>query len=411
MSTAPAPGPGGASIDDADRATVLFVDDEPDVLAGLRATLRRYRSRYRFRFAVGAAEAMRVLADEPVDVVISDMRMPGRSGVDLLEQVRADHPLAVRYILSGEAERELVLRAIPVAHRWLSKPCDRDELLASLADAVDHRQLLIDPEAAAAVVGAGSLPTPPALYAELQELLSDPRVSIASVARLIEGDAAISAKLFQWANSAFAAGRPVDEIEGAIVRLGLVTVSQLVLLTGVVDAMGPGDEVPGFTPDLLRRHVGLIGELAAQLAEPPQAVAARMGGLFSVTGLLLEARYLPDRLRAAYQEALTTGTGLVEVERRRHGRAHPELGAHLLALWGLPSELVLTARGAHGRPADGGRGPRSALEAVRLARLLAQQMPTASGIGEPHIDRLDDEMRAAVDVQLETLSPMEGAQP
>ena len=88
---------------------MLFVDDEPDLLAGLRSALRRQRRDYRMHFAVGGEAAIEVLEREPIDLIVSDMRMPGMNGVELLNRVKRDHPAVVRFILSGEAEEHLVV--------------------------------------------------------------------------------------------------------------------------------------------------------------------------------------------------------------------------------------------------------------------------------------------------------------
>lgn len=379
-----------------DQPVVLFVDDEEGVLAGLRTSLRRLRRSYRFHFALGAVEALTILDQEAVDVVVTDMRMPGISGVDLLHTVQARFPNVIRCVLSGEAEQELVVRAVPVAHRWLSKPCDRDQLTAALTDAVRHRALLADPTLGAAVAGAASLPTPPVLYGELMELLADRDVSISDVAALVESDAAIAVKLLQWANSAFSAGQPILDVRSAVVRVGLSAVSQLVLLAEVVHAFDPSKAVPGFEAELIGHHVGLVSELSARFSPPETAVLARVGGLFSAIGLLLEASCLPDRLQAAYTMAEESELTLIQAEHRLHGVAHPVIGGHLLSIWGLPSDLVLLAAGSHEMPRTDATMPDGPLEAVRVARLLAQQFPHASKIGSPHLDPLDGELEAAV---------------
>jgi HD-like signal output (HDOD) protein/CheY-like chemotaxis protein len=379
------------------RPAVLFVDDEPAVLAALRGTLRRLRQTYEFHFAPGADDALALMAHEPIDVVITDIRMPGTNGVELLRQIKADYPHVIRYVLSGEAEQELVVRAVPVAHRWLTKPCDRDALTDALAEAVRFQTLLSDPEIRAAVSDADALPTPPAVYGELCELLDDSEVSIAVIADLVSCDAAISAKLLQWSNSAFSGGHRCDDVHDAIVRVGLSALSQLVLLAGVFRSLDPPDAIPGWHAELLREHLGLVSALSVDLAHPSNASTARLGGLFSEIGLLLEAAYLPDRLAETFELAMSTDSTLHEAERRRFGVTYPELGGHLLSVWGLPADLVLAAAGSHRLPPSCRSVPLRAGEAVQAARLVAQRFPHAKRMAAPHLDRLDDELGAAVD--------------
>ncbi len=396
---APAPVPPSTRADDG-RPVVVFVDDERQVLEGLRASLRKLRRQYHFHFALGADEALELLAREPVDVVVTDVRMPGTNGVELLRIVRDTHPEIIRYVLSGEAEPHLVVQAIPVTHRWLTKPCLRQEMAAALAEAVRHRSVLADPALRSAVAGAPSLPTPPTIYNELVALLAVPDAPVGEIVAVIEQDPAISAKVLQWANSAFSGGAKVRDLKTAVVRIGLSPLSQLVMLAEVVRSVDSADRIPGFDPDLLQMHIGLVANLAASFAEPEASTTARLGGLFSVIGLLLEASLLPERLAGDYAEAEASDRLLAEVERGRHGVGHPELGGYLLSLWGLPSELVLLAVESHTVPTvdpDDAGGKLPADDAVRVARLVAQRFRHCRRVGAPHLDRLDPELEARLD--------------
>ncbi|HYS79444.1 MAG TPA: response regulator [Anaeromyxobacteraceae bacterium] len=153
------------------RATVLIVDDEPNILEGLRQTLRQ--SRYEVVTANGPVEALVVLQERKVDVVISDHLMPGMTGIELLGLVHDRQPDAVRIMLSGHADAETVIRTINEGevYRFLTKPCDRTELLVTLHLACEklelereNRRLLAlvrsDPELVARLERAGAGPRP-----------------------------------------------------------------------------------------------------------------------------------------------------------------------------------------------------------------------------------------------------------
>ena len=75
-------------------------------------------------FASGGRAALQQLAEKPFDVIVSDLRMPGMDGDRLLNQVKKDYPQMVRIILSGQTTKESFAKAIPIAHQFLSKPCD-----------------------------------------------------------------------------------------------------------------------------------------------------------------------------------------------------------------------------------------------------------------------------------------------
>src|SRR5437867_2356541 len=109
---------------------VLFVDDEPNVLAGLQRMLRPMRQDWDMHFVTGGADALNALADARFDVIVSDMRMPGLDGADLLDEVSRTYPDVVRIVLSGQANQESILRVVGPAHQYLSKPCDAEALKA-----------------------------------------------------------------------------------------------------------------------------------------------------------------------------------------------------------------------------------------------------------------------------------------
>ena len=85
---------------------LLFVDDEPNVLRGLSRLLFQYSDEWDMHFSSSGEEALRVLSEDPIDVLVTDMRMPGMDGAKLLEIVHEKHPRVARVVLSGHTELE-----------------------------------------------------------------------------------------------------------------------------------------------------------------------------------------------------------------------------------------------------------------------------------------------------------------
>ena len=121
---------------------VLFVDDQPEILAGLRRMLRVLRNEWQMEFVESGEEALALMAEAPFDVVVSDMRMPGMDGAQLLTETMTQYPGTVRIILSGQADQASVMRAVTPAHQYLSKPCDAEMLKATVARASSLRATL-----------------------------------------------------------------------------------------------------------------------------------------------------------------------------------------------------------------------------------------------------------------------------
>ena len=115
--------------------TLLLVDDEANILSALTRALRR--DGYRILTATCAEEALELLGREEVDVIVSDQRMPGISGTELLSRVKDMHPETVRIVLSGYTDLEAVTEAINqgAIYKFLTKPWNDDELRVQIQDA------------------------------------------------------------------------------------------------------------------------------------------------------------------------------------------------------------------------------------------------------------------------------------
>jgi EAL domain-containing protein (putative c-di-GMP-specific phosphodiesterase class I) len=120
-----------------DAPHVLLVDDEPAITTAFSALLRK--TPYRVLVANSAEEALGLLAQHPIDVVISDMDMPGIGGAELLARVRSEHPTVTRVVLSGRARLEDTIHAINDAavFRFLVKPCAPHDLIGCIRDALE----------------------------------------------------------------------------------------------------------------------------------------------------------------------------------------------------------------------------------------------------------------------------------
>ena len=124
--------------------TILIVDDEPHILAALKRTLRA--GHYRVLTAESGEVALDTLVCGEVDLIISDMRMPGMSGADLFARSQALYPETMRILLTGYSEIEAVVKAINdgAVYRYLNKPWDDHDLLLTIRQALEQRRLSLE---------------------------------------------------------------------------------------------------------------------------------------------------------------------------------------------------------------------------------------------------------------------------
>lgn len=122
-------------------ATVLCVDDETNILSALKRTLRG--GGLCVLTAISGEHALKMMSEMPVDLIISDMRMPGMDGAQLLEQVRERWPQTVRILLTGHADMPSTVAAINRGqiYRYLQKPWNEPELLASVHSGLERLSL------------------------------------------------------------------------------------------------------------------------------------------------------------------------------------------------------------------------------------------------------------------------------
>lgn len=122
-------------------ATLLFVDDETNVLSSLKRLFRP--SGYRIFAAESGAQGLEIMAREPVDIVISDMRMPEMNGAQFLQKVYEQWPDTVRILLTGYAEISATIDAVNKGHiyRYISKPWEDNDILLAIKQALRQKQL------------------------------------------------------------------------------------------------------------------------------------------------------------------------------------------------------------------------------------------------------------------------------
>lgn len=121
---------------------ILFVDDEEHILQSIK---RQLRKRFNVHVALGGEQALEIFKNEgPFAVIVSDMRMPGMDGVELLTKIRDLYPDTVRLMLTGNADQETAIDAVNKGQifRFLNKPCPTSTLVTSLALAQRQYRLL-----------------------------------------------------------------------------------------------------------------------------------------------------------------------------------------------------------------------------------------------------------------------------
>ena len=324
---------------------ILFVDDDQSILDGLKRQCRAYRKVWNTRFALCGADAIAAMEETPVDVLITDMRMPQMSGAELLQIVQERWPGTIRMVLSGQTDQSELLGAVGSIHQYLQKPSNPRQIGRVITRIRELRQALHSDHLSEIVTCVQSLPVLSETYRALMEVLDDPDTSALDIARIVEQDVGLSTKLLQLVNSAFfGLPRPAASIKDAVVVVGIRQVRTLALSAQVFDALS-GDCESASLVDRLWRLSGTIGRDAATAAAREGAsdavqAAAQLAGTLSLVGRAMLARSLPDQFHTALEVARAESIDLSEAETRVFGVAQHAIGAYALALWAFDAAIV-----------------------------------------------------------------------
>jgi putative nucleotidyltransferase with HDIG domain len=324
---------------------ILFVDDEPNVLKGLRRMLRGMRKEWEMHFVASGAEALEALAASPFDVIVSDMRMPGMDGVELLSQVRQHYPDMVRLVLSAYADHKAIMRSVRLAHQYISKPCDAETLKQTIERAFALKTQLANKDLRLLISKLATIPGLPATYGRVSALLRDSDASVQEVGRVIGEDVGMTVKILQLVNSAFyGLARPVTSSEEAAVYLGIDTLRTLVLTFGVV-ASFEESHIPDKEIEALYHHSLNTGTLAKAIAEregfaKDQVEEAFMAGMLHDLGKLVMVHNMPKSYGRLLRATLDRNLPIHAAETEIFGATHEQIGAYLIRLWGLPDAIA-----------------------------------------------------------------------
>jgi HD-like signal output (HDOD) protein/ActR/RegA family two-component response regulator len=379
---------------------IVFVDDERELLDGMRARLYKQRKDWNMQFVLSGEQAISIFEKEPVDLIVSDVRMPGMDGGQLLTVVKQRWPTTIRIIVSGYSDPAQAVRLTSLAHQFLAKPCE-DRQVENVIERCFHLSELLSQGPLKTLVGRiGTLPAMPKTFARLQSTLAQPSVTAAEVADIINADAAIATKVLQITNSAFFRLRkPMVRIKDAVTYLGFATLRNLVLCAEISGQWRSPGDLPEVEPQRLQKHAEMCAaackSLAGGRASPDDAWLA---GLLHDIGYWILVQECPQQLAQAIARSKSLGLPLFECELESIGATHAQMGAYLLGLWGLPYPIVeavalhhtptaITSHGydllaalavahsllepesAHGIPAGGRTG--AGVDASYLSRLSA----------------------------------------
>ena len=366
---------------------ILFVDDDQAVLELFRLMFKAMGGDWEIYFANSGLEALAQMEKCPFDIVVSDMRMPGMSGAQLLNELMQRYPKTARIILSGYAEQESVAKCIGATHQFLMKPCDVATLKATLTRVCTLDEFLSNEKLKALVARMEVLPSLPSLYFKILQELQSPFASIDRIGEIVALDLGMTAKMLQMVNSAFfGVSRKISDPTEAVQLLGVGTVRSLAISIHAFSCFDQA-KLAEFSFERLWDHSVITGLFARKIAQSrgldkAMEDEAFIAGLLHDIGKLMMISNVMEPYRSALLLAREKRITMWEAEQEVFGATHADVGAYLLGLWGLPLPVVEAVALHHG-PSRNVSWEVSPLTAVHVANVLEHERSNTVFEGAP----------------------------
>ena len=322
--------------------SVLFVDDEKQILKSIKRMF--IDSDYKMFFAESGGDALDILSNNQVDIVISDMKMPEMDGYELLKKIKNLYPSVIRIILSGYSDEDIIYKSIHsnLVKLYIFKPWKTEELKNTIDDIFKIREFLNNKNILDIINSINNLPTIPNTYLKLTDAI-DHDLYLEDITKIIEGDPSVSSQILHIANTAFY-GIKTGSIKNAILNLGLSNIKNIVLTSEIFNNC----TLASNEKETLWKHSSLTNKLLIEMYKSllNKAIAedCYSAGLLHDIGKILIASNFPDQYKQfSSLKKLKSDSPEYELEKDLFNITHNELGAYLLNWWEIPSSIVEVA--------------------------------------------------------------------
>ena len=322
--------------------TILFVDDE---LQTLRSIIELFMdTEYEVITANSGREALNILENKKVDVIVSDMKMPKMNGYELLSQVKKRFPHIVRIILSELAEERIVFDALQknIAKLHILKPWENNVIVETIEKVFQIEYVLKDNKNVLKLINnAEELPTIKMSYQKIISVIENDE-EIYKIVDAIECDNSIVIKLLHIVNSSYYAIK-TGSIKRAVAYLGLDNIKNIVIASAFIDGLTFNSK-DNERLEKLWEHAFISNRIISivynEFLNTKIPEAEMNAGLLSNVGIIFMIHSFHDKYMEIFDEAEIQHISIIDLENKAFGTNHQEIGGYLLQWWDIPLPIV-----------------------------------------------------------------------
>ncbi len=323
---------------------ILFVDDEAQILRSIRRLFMD--TEYEVITAEGGIEALKILQNEEIDLIVSDMRMPNMSGYELLSEVKKRFPHIVRIILSGFAEERIIFDALQknIAKLYILKPWENNILIETIEKVFQIENVLNNNNVLKLINNAEELPTIKTSYQKIINQI-DNNEEICKIVDSIEYDHSIVTKLLHIVNSSYY-GVKTGSIKRVVTYLGVNNIKNIVITSAFIDSLSFNSKDKERLEALWKQSFisnKIISLIYSEFLNKKIPETQMNAGLLSNIGMIFMIHCFYDKYIEIIDEVKIQHTNIIELENEEFGTNHQEIGGYLLRWWDIPLPLVEVA--------------------------------------------------------------------
>lgn len=323
---------------------ILFVDDDVLSLEALEQLIMN--TDYNLITAQSGEDALKVLEEEQVDIIVCDMEMPKMNGYELLSKVKELYPEIIRIIVSEIAEERTLFNALQknIAKSYILKPWEDHVFIGTLEKVFQVEDILKNKNVLKLINSTEGLPTIKTSYEKIINAIDNER-EIYKIVDVIESDYSVASKLLHIVNSSYY-GVKTGSIKRTVSYLGLDNIKNIVIVSAFIDSLSFNSKYSEKFEQLWKqsfisnRIFNIIYCEFLNRRTPETAMAA---GLLTNIGIAFLLHSFKEKYVEIFDRSKKNNEDIITLENETFGTNHQEIGGYLLRWWDMPLPIVESA--------------------------------------------------------------------